>query len=128
MMLNIFLAINFKLDYNNIQLDKLIYVWKGIKIYMRLKLFDKRYNRNKDFLYWHVDICTDEHFVEDKLHDFHCQKKNIVNCFKIFSICNFTMDVAIAKNDTYESFEAELRKNVPGITHITALPITSIIK
>ena len=128
MMLNIFLAINFKLDYNNIQLDKLIYIWKGIKIYMRLKLFDKRYNRNKDFLYWHVDICTDEHFVEDKLHDFHCQKKNIVNCFKIFSICNFTMDVAIAKNDTYESFEAELRKNVPGITHITALPITSIIK
>lgn len=128
MMLNIFLAINFKLDYNNIQLDKLIYVWKGIKIYMRLKLFDKRYNRNKDFLYWHVDICTDEHFVEDKLHDFHCQKKNIVNCFKIFSICNFTMDVAIAKNETYESFEAELRKNVPGITHITALPITSIIK
>lgn len=128
MMLNIFLAINFKLDYNNIQLDKLIYVWKGIKIYMRLKLFDKRYNRNKDFLYWHVDICTDEHFVEDKLHDFHCQKKNIVNCFKIFSICNFTMDVAIAKNDTYESFEAELRKNVPGITHINALPITSIIK
>ena len=128
MVLNIFLAINFKLDYNNIQLDKLIYVWKGIKIYMRLKLFDKRYNRNKDFLYWHVDICTDEHFVEDKLHDFHCQKKNIVNCFKIFSICNFTMDVAIAKNDTYESFEAELRKNVPGITHITALPITSIIK
>ena len=127
-MLNIFLAINFKLDYNNIQLDKLIYVWKGIKIYMRLKLFDKRYNRNKDFLYWHVDICTDEHFVEDKLHDFHCQKKNIVNCFKIFSICNFTMDVAIAKNDTYESFEAELRKNVPGITHINALPITSIIK
>lgn len=127
-MLNIFLAINFKLDYNNIQLDKLIYIWKGIKIYMRLKLFDKRYNRNKDFLYWHVDICTDEHFVEDKLHDFHCQKKNIVNCFKIFSICNFTMDVAIAKNDTYESFEAELRKNVPGITHITALPITSIIK
>ena len=127
-MLNIFLAINFKLDYNNIQLDKLIYVWKGIKIYMRLKLFDKRYNRNKDFLYWHVDICTDEHFVEDKLHDFHCQKKNIVNCFKIFSICNFTMDVAIAKNDTYESFEAELRRNVPGITHITALPITSIIK
>ena len=77
---------------------------------MRLKLFDKRYNRNKDFLYWHVDICTDEHFVEDKLHDFHCQKKNIVNCFKIFSICNFTMDVAIAKNDTYENFEAELRK------------------
>lgn len=128
MMLNIFLAINFKLDYNNIQLDKLIYIWKGIKIYMRLKLFDKRYNRNKDFLYWHVDICTDEHFVEDKLHDFHCQKKNIVNCFKIFSICNFTMDVAIAKNDTYESFEAELRRNVPGITHITALPITSIIK
>lgn len=128
MMLNIFLAINFKLDYNNIQLDKLIYIWKGIKIYMRLKLFDKRYNRNKDFLYWHVDICTDEHFVEDKLHDFHCQKKNIVNCFKIFSICNFTMDVAIAKNETYESFEAELRKNVPGITHITALPITSIIK
>lgn len=128
MMLNIFLAINFKLDYNNIQLDKLIYIWKGIKIYMRLKLFDKRYNRNKDFLYWHVDICTDEHFVEDKLHDFHCQKKNIVNCFKIFSICNFTMDVAIAKNDTYESFEAELRKNVPGITHINALPITSIIK
>lgn len=128
MMLNIFLAINFKLDYNNIQLDKLIYVWKGIKIYMRLKLFDKRYNRNKDFLYWHVDICTDEHFVEDKLHDFHCQKKNIVNCFKIFSICNFTMDVAIAKNDTYESFEAELRRNVPGIIHITALPITSIIK
>ena len=127
-MLNIFLAINFKLDYNNIQLDKLIYVWKGIKIYMRLKLFDKRYNRNKDFLYWHVDICTDEHFVEDKLHDFHCQKKNIVNCFKIFSICNFTMDVAIAKNDTYESFEAELRRNVPGITHINALPITSIIK
>ena len=127
-MLNIFLAINFKLDYNNIQLDKLIYIWKGIKIYMRLKLFDKRYNRNKDFLYWHVDICTDEHFVEDKLHDFHCQKKNIVNCFKIFSICNFTMDVAIAKNDSYESFEAELRKNVPGITHITALPITSIIK
>lgn len=127
-MLNIFLAINFKLDYNNIQLDKLIYIWKGIKIYMRLKLFDKRYNRNKDFLYWHVDICTDEHFVEDKLHDFHCQKKNIVNCFKIFSICNFTMDVAIAKNETYESFEAELRKNVPGITHITALPITSIIK
>lgn len=127
-MLNIFLAINFKLDYNNIQLDKLIYIWKGIKIYMRLKLFDKRYNRNKDFLYWHVDICTDEHFVEDKLHDFHCQKKNIVNCFKIFSICNFTMDVAIAKNDTYESFEAELRKNVPGITHINALPITSIIK
>lgn len=127
-MLNIFLAINFKLDYNNIQLDKLIYIWKGIKIYMRLKLFDKRYNRNKDFLYWHVDICTDEHFVEDKLHDFHCQKKNIVNCFKIFSICNFTMDVAIAKNDTYESFEAELRRNVPGITHITALPITSIIK
>ena len=127
-MLNIFLAINFKLDYNNIQLDKLIYVWKGIKIYMRLKLFDKRYNRNKDFLYWHVDICTDEHFVEDKLHDFHCQKKNIVNCFKIFSICNFTMDVAIAKNDTYESFEAELRRNVPGIIHITALPITSIIK
>lgn len=95
---------------------------------MRLKLFDKRYNRNKDFLYWHVDICTDEHFAEDKLHDFHCQKKNIVNCFKIFSICNFTMDVAIAKNDTYESFEAELRRNVPGITHITALPITSIIK
>lgn len=128
MMLNIFLAINFKLDYNNIQLDKLIYIWKGIKIYMRLKLFDKRYNRNKDFLYWHVDICTDEHFVEDKLHDFHCQKKNIVNCFKIFSICNFTMDVAIAKNETYESFEAELRKNVPGITHITALPITGIIK
>lgn len=128
MMLNIFLAINFKLDYNNIQLDKLIYIWKGIKIYMRLKLFDKRYNRNKDFLYWHVDICTDEHFVEDKLHDFHCQKKNIVNCFKIFSICNFTMDVAIAKNDTYESFEAELRRNVPGITHINALPITSIIK
>ena len=128
MVLNIFLAINLKLYYNNIQLDKLIYVWKGIKIYMRLKLFDKRYNRNKDFLYWHVDICTDEHFVEDKLHDFHCQKKNIVNCFKIFSICNFTMDVAIAKNDTYESFEAELRKNVPGITHITALPITSIIK
>ncbi len=128
MMLNIFLAINLKLDYNNIQLDKLIYIWKGIKIYMRLKLFDKRYNRNKDFLYWHVDICTDEHFVEDKLHDFHCQKKNIVNCFKIFSICNFTMDVAIAKNDTYESFEAELRKNVPGITHINALPITSIIK
>lgn len=127
-MLNIFLAINFKLDYNNIQLDKLIYIWKGIKIYMRLKLFDKRYNRNKDFLYWHVDICTDEHFVEDKLHDFHCQKKNIVNCFKIFSICNFTMDVAIAKNETYESFEAELRKNVPGITHITALPITGIIK
>ena len=127
-MLNIFLAINFKLDYNNIQLDKLIYIWKGIKIYMRLKLFDKRYNRNKDFLYWHVDICTDEHFVEDKLHDFHCQKKNIVNCFKIFSICNFTMDVAIAKNDTYESFEAELRKNVPGITHINALPMTSIIK
>lgn len=127
-MLNIFLAINFKLDYNNIQLDKLIYIWKGIKIYMRLKLFDKRYNRNKDFLYWHVDICTDEHFVEDKLHDFHCQKKNIVNCFKIFSICNFTMDVAIAKNDTYESFEAELRRNVPGITHINALPITSIIK
>ena len=127
-MLNIFLAINFKLDYNNIQLDKLIYIWKGIKIYMRLKLFDKRYNRNKDFLYWHVDICTDEHFVEDKLHDFHCQKKNIVNCFKIFSICNFTMDVAIAKNDTYENFEAELRRNVPGITHITALPITSIIK
>lgn len=127
-MLNIFLAINFKLDYNNIQLDKLIYIWKGIKIYMRLKLFDKRYNRNKDFLYWHVDICTDEHFVEDKLHDFHCQKKNIVNCFKIFSICNFTMDVAIAKNETYESFEAELRRNVPGITHITALPITSIIK
>ena len=127
-MLNIFLAINFKLDYNNIQLDKLIYIWKGIKIYMRLKLFDKRYNRNKDFLYWHVDICTDEHFVEDKLHDFHCQKKNIVNCFKIFSICNFTMDVAIAKNETYESFEAELRKNVPGITHIKALPITSIIK
>jgi len=38
------------------------------------------------------------------------------------------MEVAIAKNDTYESFEAELRKNVPGITHITALPITSIIK
>ena len=75
---------------------------------MRLKLFDKRYNRNKDFLYWHVDICTDEHFVEDQLHDFHCQKKNIVNCFKIFSICNFTMEVAIAKNDTYESFEAEL--------------------
>ena len=71
MMLNIFLAINFKLDYNNIQLDKLIYIWKGIKICMRLKLFDKRYNRNKDFLYWHVDICTDEHFVEDKLHDFH---------------------------------------------------------
>ena len=128
MMLNVFLAINLKLDYNNIQLDKLIYIWKGIKIYMRLKLFDKRYNRNKDFLYWHVDICTDEHFVEDKLHDFHCQKKNIVNCFKIFSICNFTMDVAIAKNDTYESFEAELRKNVPGITHINALPITSIIK
>lgn len=128
MMLNIFLAINLKLDYNNIQLDKLIYIWKGIKIYMRLKLFDKRYNRNKDFLYWHVDICTDEHFVEDKLHDFHCQKKNIVNCFKIFSICNFTMDVAIDKNDTYESFEAELRKNVPGITHITALPITNIIK
>ena len=128
MMLNFFLAINFKLDYNNIQLDKLIYIWKGIKIYMRLKLFDKRYNRNKDFLYWHVDICTDEHFVEDKLHDFHCQKKNIVNCFKIFSICNFTMDVAIAKNDTYESFKAELRRNVPGITHITALPITSIIK
>lgn len=128
MMLNIFLAINFKLDYNNMQLDKLIYIWKGIKIYMRLKLFDKRYNRNKDFLYWHVDICTDEHFVEDKLHDFHCQKKNIVNCFKIFSICNFTMDVAIAKNDTYENFEAELRKNVPGITHINALPITSIIK
>ena len=127
-MLNIFLAINFKLDYNNIQLDKLIYIWKGIKIYMRLKLFDKRYNRNKDFLYWHVDICTDEHFVEDKLHDFHCQKKNIVNCFKIFSICNFTMDVAIAKNDTYESFEAELRKNVSSITHINALPITSIIK
>ena len=127
-MLNIFLAINFKLDYNNIQLDKLIYIWKGIKIYMRLKLFDKRYNRNKNFLYWHVDICTDEHFVEDKLHDFHCQKKNIVNCFKIFSICNFTMDVAIAKNDTYESFEAELRRNVPGITHINALPITSIIK
>ena len=127
-MLNIFLAINLKLDYNNIQLDKLIYIWKGIKIYMRLKLFDKRYNRNKDFLYWHVDICTDEHFVEDKLHDFHCQKKNIVNCFKIFSICNFTMDVAIAKNDTYESFEAELRRNVPGITHINALPITSIIK
>jgi len=95
---------------------------------MRLKLFDKRYNRNKDFLYWHVDICTDEHFVEDKLHDFHCQKKNIVNCFKIFSTCNFTMDVAIAKNDTYESFEAELRRNVPGITHINALPITSIIK
>lgn len=95
---------------------------------MRLKLFDKRYNRNKDFLYWHVDICTDEHFVEDKLHDFHCQKKNIVNCFKIFSICNFTMDVAIAKNDTYESFEAELRRNVPGITYITALPITNIIK
>lgn len=95
---------------------------------MRLKLFDKRYNRNKDFLYWHVDICSDEYFVEDKLHDFHCQKKNIVNCFKIFSICNFTMDVAIAKNDTYENFEAELRKNVPGITHITALPITSIIK
>ena len=95
---------------------------------MRLKLFDKRYNRNKDFLYWHVDICTDEHFVEDKLHDFHCHKKNIVNCFKIFSVCNFTMDVAIAKNDTYESFEAELRKNVPGITHINALPITSIIK
>ena len=95
---------------------------------MRLKLFDKRYNRNKDFLYWHVDICTDEHFVEDKLHDFHFQKKNIVSCFKIFSICNFTMDVAIAKNDTYENFEAELRRNVPGITHITALPITSIIK
>lgn len=127
MMLNIFLAINLKLDYNNIQLDKLIYMERD-KNYMRLKLFDKRYNRNKDFLYWHVDICTDEHFVEDKLHDFHCQKKNIVNCFKIFSICNFTMDVAIAKNDTYESFEAELRKNVPGITHITALPITSIIK
>ena len=38
------------------------------------------------------------------------------------------MDVAIAKNDTYENFEAELRKNVPGIPHITALPITSIIK
>ena len=35
---------------------------------MRLKLFDKRYNRNKNFLYWHVDICTDEHFAEDKLH------------------------------------------------------------
>ena len=38
------------------------------------------------------------------------------------------MDLAIARNDTYESFEAELRKNVPGIPHINALPITSIIK
>ena len=128
MVLNIFLAIHLKLDYNNIYPDGLIHIEREIKIDMRLKLFDKRYNRNKDFLYWHVDICTDEHFVEDKLHDFHCQKENIVNCFKIFSICNFTMDVAIAKNDTYESFEAELRKNVPGITHINALPITSIIK
>ena len=38
------------------------------------------------------------------------------------------MDVTIARNDTYENFEAELRRNVLGITHITALPITSIIK
>ena len=38
------------------------------------------------------------------------------------------MDVAIAQNDTYENFETELRRNVPGITHINALPITSIIK
>ena len=77
-MLNIFLAIHLKLDYNNIYPDGLIHIEREIKIDMRLKLFDKRYNRNKDFLYWHVDICTDEHFVEDKLHDFHCQKKNLI--------------------------------------------------
>lgn len=33
MMLNIFLAINLKLDYNNIQLDKLIYMERDLNLH-----------------------------------------------------------------------------------------------
>ncbi len=95
---------------------------------MNVCLYEKYCQGSADMVYWHVNICVNSNFSEEKLYEFYCAKPNIANCLKIFTAYHFSMEVGIASGNEYIDFERDLIKAVPGIDHIDSTAIDCFLK
>ena len=95
---------------------------------MDLRSFDQLHPRSNGNVFWHVDIFTNGNFSEKKLYEFYCGKDNIASCFKIYNVCDFSMDIAISAKEDFRRFQHELFESVPGIEFITRNTISYLLK